>query len=293
LGSGVDPVTGTAVLATKLRVTVAQSVPAVGCPDQNRASILHAVDRALASGADLLVLPELVNSGYVGTREQALLYGETLPKGPLVEALQDRLRGSELLVALGMCEAGANGVFNSAVLLDGSAVRLHYRKTHLWAREASIFDRGDLGFPVADTRLGRVGMLICFDLWFPEACRLLALQGVEVVCVPSNWDLVPGRYYDDDLRTSIAASQAHMNEMIIVCADRAGGEEGAAFCGRSVVCDPRGVLAGPAANDAEDWLDVEVDIGHVRDLRASRLDGHLTSRREDLYTLSSVDGPEE
>jgi predicted amidohydrolase len=257
--------------------------------ERNRRVILDAIHRARQAGADLLVLPELANSGYVATRAQATTAGESIPSGALIRAMREAISSSPILVAVGLCESGPDGVFDAAVLLDSSGVLLHYRKAHLWRREAEVFDSGDLGFPIVKTRIGTVGLLVCFDLWFPEALRLQVLAGAEVICVPSAWDAVPGRYYEDDVRVYLAASQAHMNEAIVVCADRVGSDEGCTFVGRSTVCDPMGVLAGPAASDSEDWLYAEASLARVRELRAQRSSGHLASRRTDLYSLTEVE----
>lgn len=268
-----------------MKVAVAQSKPVVGRPQDNWGAIGVAVSRALTEGVDLLVLPELANSGYVGTRCQAREFGDRLPNGPQVRQLTRLIAGSQLVVAVGLCEIDGPHVYDSCLLIDGTGIRVHYRKAHLWGREAEIFDLGDAAYGIAKTRLGTVGVLICFDMWFPETVRLLALAGADIVCIPSNWDLVVDRYYDDDLRVSLAAAQAHMNEIVVVCADRVGSDEGVTFAGRSAICDPRGVVAGPASATEVAWLCTVVNLEVVRSRRLD-ISGHIASRRPDLYNLS-------
>lgn len=118
----------------------------------------------------------------------------------------------------------------------------------------------------------------------------MALGGAEIVCAPSNWDRVADRYYTEDLRVSIAATHAHLNEVVMACADRVGEDEGLDFVGRSVICDPRGIVAGPADAIREDWLLADVRLEKVRN-RWSAPSGHLASRRKDVYSLVASPAP--
>jgi N-carbamoylputrescine amidase len=265
---------------------VAQTEPTVGDLAGNRRSVLNAVEHAVDSGIELLVLPELADTGYFGHRLDAERGGAPLPDAPIVRAVSAALMGSELVVVMGMCELAGNGIYDTAIAVDSTGLLGAYRKTHLWGNERNVFDAGESAPPLVKTRVGTLGLLVCFDIWFPETVRLLAMQGAEIICVPSNWDLAPGRYFDDDLRVHVSAAQAHINEVILVCADRAGADRGISFAGRSVICEPRGVIAGPGRPDGADWLEADVDMGRLRRLRSTQANNHLTARRTDLYQLS-------
>jgi predicted amidohydrolase len=266
-----------------ITVAVAQTDPRFGSRKRNLRAILAAVRQAVEARVDLLVLPELCTTGYLSNRSDALAAAECLGTSPTLQAVTPLLAGTGTVAVLGMCVLEGAGVYDSAVALSEDGVLACYHKTHLWGRENEVFDAGDRLIVTADTRFGKIALLVCFDMWFPEAVRLLAMQDVDIVAVPANWDISEGRYFDDDMRTGIMAAQAHMNDVVVVCADRFGKDAGVAFAGRSVICEPRGILAGPLGANSAGFLTAEVGLAAVRRRRAR---GHKRSRRGDLYRLS-------
>ena len=181
-------------------IAVAQLAITVGEPDANRQAAADAVAEAAAAGARLVVLPELCDSGYVfdAAAPAAEARGLAAPAADSVTLRQWRSLAAEhgLVIVGGFCELGADGrLYNSAALVDASGPRAVYRKAHLWDKEKLVFTPGDAPPPVVDTEVGRVAVMICYDLEFPEWVRLAALDGADLIAAPVNWPAVswPGR----------------------------------------------------------------------------------------------------
>src|SRR5439155_16163652 len=124
--------------------------------------------------------------------------------------------------------------------VDGSGVLAVYRKTHLWDREKLVFEPGREPPPVLDTRHGRIGVLVCYDLEFPELTRSLALRGTELLLVPTNWPLVPRPEGERPPEVIVAMAAARTNRMFVACCDRDGVERGQEWTAGSVVIDECG-----------------------------------------------------
>jgi predicted amidohydrolase len=161
-----------------------------------------------------------------------------------------------------------------------------YRKNHLWGAENLFFEPGDLGFPVFRTRFGRIGVAICYDIWFPEAFRLMALQGADLICVPTNWVPMPEQPAGTPMMANILAmAGAHSNSMFIAAADRIGTERGQPFIGNSLIVSHAGwPIAGPASLDREEILLAEVNLSDARRKRnLTEFNQTLRDRRTDVY----------
>src|SRR5271154_5816427 len=174
-------------------IAVAQLALAVGEVDGNRKLAADAVKAAAARGARLVVLPELCDSGYVfesvaEARELATSAGdsETLRQWRALASEHD------VTIAGGFCELGLDGrLYNSAAIVDGSGTRVLYRKAHLWDSEKKVFTPGDDPPPVVELPFGNVGLMICYDLEFPEWVRLAALAGADLIAPPGHWPPPP------------------------------------------------------------------------------------------------------
>ena len=171
-----------------VRVAVVQFDPQVGI-QHSQTNLEHSLElarEAAMNGANLIVLPELANTGYLfGTRQEAFLHAELIPEGPSMQAWLDFARKHQVYLAAGLAERDGVQLFDSAVLVGPGGFIGKYRKAHLWNREKLWFTPGNLGFPVFDTPIGRIGLLICWDIWFPEVPRLLSLQGADIICSQS------------------------------------------------------------------------------------------------------------
>ncbi len=243
-----------------MRVACAQYAVRDGNPDANRERSVSAILDAAKGGAELVVLPELANSGCdFSSHEHALGLAEELgdPGGPTLRAWRSAAWEAGIFVVGGLLEREGDALYNSAVVV-GAGFFGRYRKTHLWDREKLLYEPG-LDLPVFQTPLCNVGVLICYDAWFPEAARALALSGADLLCVPANApdDWVPEEQRRGGLTmlNAHAISHANANRIFVACANRVGDE----YLGRSCILDATGgVLAFGSALE-EELLHADVD----------------------------------
>ncbi len=263
--------------------------PRIGEKEENVNKTCRFIDEVAKSGSKLIVLPELCNTGYVfNTREEASELAEPIPDGPTTANWTEKAREHGIYLVAGIAERAESKLFNSAVLIGPRGVIGTYRKLHLWYREKLFFHAGDLGFPLFNLPFGRLGMLICYDLWFSEAARILTLQGADIICSPTNWVPSSKPLYDEAGRCManyLAIATANSNAIYIACADRIGVERGQPFEGRSIIVGPSGrTLAGPASKDREEILTAEVNLADSRRLKIkSPMNDLFEDRRTDIY----------
>lgn len=264
-----------------------QMRPELGRKEANVAHSVALLERAAESGASLAVLPELCSTGYMfETRAEAFAAAEPLSDGPTVRAWEDAARRLGLHVVAGIAERDGGSLYNSAVLIGPEGHLGTFRKVHLWGNENLFFEPGNLGFPVFHTPLGRIGVAICYDGWFPETFRLYGLQGADLVCVPTNWVPIPGQREDQPaMATILHMAAAHANSMFIACADRVGTERGQPFEGQSVILAPTGwPVAGPAGRENEEVLLARVNLSDARRSRNwNAFNQPMRDRRTDVY----------
>ena len=274
--------------SASIRVACLQMEPKIGDPDGNLRRSLELCRRAIANGAQLLVLPELASSGYVfATREEAWEAAEELPMGPTCKAWGKFCQDNSVYLVAGIAEVSGNDLFNSSVLFGPQGHIGTYRKTHLWNRENLFFEPGNSGFPVFHTPIGRISMLICYDVWFPEAYRACALQGADIICIPTNWVPIPGQADGERaMATVLCQANAHSNSVYVAAADRIGMERGQLFNGESVIVSYTGwPLSGPASAADEEIIYADLDLGLARAARRwNDFNDPIRDRREDLYS---------
>jgi predicted amidohydrolase len=270
-----------------VKIACVQMEPVVGKKEQNVRRTLELIETAAAQGARLVVLPELANSGYVfASREEAFALAEEVPHGPTSQAWMDVARRHGLHLVAGINERDGQALYNAAVLIGPSGHVGTFRKVHLWAAENLFFEPGNLGFPVFKTPLGRIATFICYDGWFPESYRLCALQGADIVCIPTNWVPIPGQ---DEKREAMAnilcMAAAHANSMFVAAADRVGMERGQPFIGQSVIVSYTGWPIGrPASPDREEIIYAEANLADARRKRNwNEYNQVLRDRRIDVY----------
>ncbi len=269
-------------------------------PADNLARALDLLERAASEGARLICLPELFRSRYFCQREKAELFdlAEPIP-GPSTEAVGAFCRRRGVSVLASLFERRAAGLYhNTAVLLgpEGQTLGL-YRKMHIpddpQYYEKFYFTPGDLGFQAFDTPEGRVGALVCWDQWYPEAARLTALRGAELLMYPTaiGWLPADRAEFGDRQRAAwhtIQRSHAIANGVFVAAANRIGWEpsgaadgEGITFWGGSFICSPDGELLAEAGTDEETVLTAELDLAQVERFRRGW--PFLRDRRIDAY----------
>lgn len=236
---------------------------------------------ALDLDAHLVVLPELWSSGYVfSSHAEVAALAEDPERGPTAKALVAAAKRERRHYIAGFPEAGRGGrVYNSAMLVGPTGVKAVYRKLHLFEREQEWFTPGDL--PLAVHRVGpaRVGMLICFDWRFPEAARVLALEGADVIAHPSNL-VFPNA--QEAMRV-----RALENRLYTITANRTGTEKRPGgtvpFTGRSQIVDPKGEVIVRAGKTETGAHAADVDLAMARDKRLTAITPILSNRRPRFY----------
>lgn len=270
-----------------VRVACIQTEPVVGEKDRNVSRSLEMIAKAADNGAKLLVLPELCNSGYVfNSRDEAFALSEPIPEGPTTKAWMEIAKARDLYIVAGITEREGDSLYNSSVVVGPSGYIGTFRKIHLWNEENLFFERGNLGFPVFSTPIGRIGTFICYDGWFPESYRLCALQGADIICIPTNWVPIPGQDPKREAMANILVmGSAHSNSVFVAAADRVGTERGQPFVGQSLIASYTGwPVAGPASAKDEEIIYADVNLADARRKRNwNEYNQVLRDRRSDVY----------
>jgi len=268
-------------------------------PERNLEKGISMVREAAEKGARVACLPELFRTRYFCQREDVRFFdlAEKLP-GPTTDALSRAARDAGIVVVAPVFERRAPGVYhNSQAVIDADgAVAGTYRKMHIpddpSYYEKFYFTPGDLGFRAFDTRAGRIGALICWDQWYPEAARLTALAGAAILFYPTAIGWHPHEKEEHggrqlDAWRTVQRGHAVANGVYVAAVNRVGraapegGGAGIEFWGSSFICDPQGQVLAEASADREEILFAEVDLARLEDIRRNW--PFLRDRRIDAY----------
>jgi predicted amidohydrolase len=266
-------------------VASAQLAPVIGDAVESLARIDAAIREAAGYGAQIVVLPELANCGYMFADVDELRAAAQVLDGPYVRYLVGVASELGIVIVSGFAERTADGeLYNSAVIVDRSGMLASYRKAHLWNTEKTCGFRASSGHPpVVDTEFGRLGLMICYDLEFPEWVRMVAMDGAELLCAPVNWPLYP--WPDGERPGEIIRVQADagVNRMYIAVADRAGNERGQDWLGGTVIVDADGYPVTPIRLGENHIALATIDLALARDKAISPRNDVHADRRPDLY----------
>lgn len=246
--------------------------------------VLSETRAAAESGAKLIVFPECALTGYVfSRREEALPFMETIP-GPSTDRLAGICQRLGVYVVMGMLERDREKCYNVAVLVGPEGLIGKYRKSHLPHLGIDRFlDRGDKPFPVYQTGAGNIGLFICYDCNFPESARVMALQGAEILVLPTNWPEGRGK-----VPRYVIITRAFENRVNLVACDRVGSERGVSFIGTSKIISASGDIIAQASTDQEETILAEVSLTEAREKRIIFKPGefeldYIHDRRPELY----------
>ncbi|MBI2167409.1 MAG: carbon-nitrogen hydrolase [Candidatus Omnitrophica bacterium] len=289
---------------SSVRVGLLQMSPEPS-PARNLQKALQGIDEAARRGAKIICLEELFLTRYFPQTEAARHFklAEPIP-GPTTRALAEAARKHKVVILGSIFEKRAGGIYHNSAVLIGPEGKLlgKYRKMHLpddpGFYEKFYFTPGDLGFQSFSTPHGRIGMLVCWDQWFPEAARLTALSGAEILFYPSAIGWAAGespkvRKRQQSAWELIQRSHAVANGVFVCAVNRVGREGKIKFWGSSFVADPFGGLVAKAGPEREEILIADCDLSKIRQtredwpfLRDRRIDayGALTSRFLDPRT---------
>jgi predicted amidohydrolase len=205
-----------------------------------------------ASGARLVIFPELANSGYhFVDRKQAFSMASTINHSNYIELLVETAKEQNQFIVSGFLEEEGGELFNTSVFISPKGKIEKYRKIHLFMNEKQLFSKGNLGVEVFNLDGFKLGMLVCFDYLFPEIWRIMGLKGADLIAHPSN--LVTYKAF------KVVPAQAVINRFFIFTTNRIGTEREISFSGRSFVVDPEGDVLNEASPDQEEILFSEID----------------------------------
>jgi len=232
--------------------------------------------------ADLLVLPELFNTGYLFTsHEEVAELSEEIPGGRTTEALSMLARKKNVWIVGGLAERSGDNSYNSAVLVGPEGYRATYRKIHLFSEENLWFKPGDGEFQVYDIGHCTIGIMICFDWIFPESMRVLSLMGADLICHSANLVLP---FCQDAMKTRCLENRA-----FAVTANRTGTEErggkSLSYTGKSQITDTRGKVLFQAGEGTEEVGIVEIDVTEARDKELNQYNNLFGDRKTELYRI--------
>jgi len=283
-----------------------QMTPRLGEPQANLDMIEAALEQIPSAANRLVVFPEMACPGYFFERTARFeALAESVPApgqasgsaGPCLSRLLELARRYDTYLVVGLAERGqtspgcgetADDIFNTAVLVGPSGLAAKYRKLHLWSEEKLLYTPGDLGIVIADLPFARVGLMICYDFWFPEQARILRLLGADVLAVPAAlvWNDTPAHVkHIYHMVNYVGIATAHLNQVFVALASQVGRWNGHWLFGSSFLAGPVGwLLTKPADDEHPAILYAEVDFHAGRELRGwGKLDHFDRDRRTDVY----------
>ena len=243
-----------------------------GDVDANLAYVREALKRAAARGAQLVLLPEMWSSGF----DYKNLNQLSLRTAAIVEELTALSRELRLVIIGSMPEPNKNKVFNTIYVVDRGTIAGLYRKIHLFSLlgEDKAFSGGD-NWLLADTSIGKVGVIICYDLRFPELSRRLAIEGAEIICIPAQWPKPRQEHWRTLLR-----ARAIENQLFVVSCNACGVIGKLDFFGMSMIIDPKGEVLAEAGEEEREIFST-LDMQTISDWRSQI--PCFNDRRPELY----------
>lgn len=260
-----------------MKVGYIQTNPTFGEVEKN---LNHISERLEGVKADLIVLPELFNTGYTfEDKDEARKYSEEFGEGPTFDVMKSWAVDMEGFIAGSIVEIDGDNIYNTAVLVGSFGIVGQYRKAHLFDREKEIFEPGDTSIQPVNIGYAMVGLMVCFDWIYPEVARVLALNEAHILAHPANLVLP---YCQPAMVT-----RSVENRVFSITANRIGTEERAGekltFTGHSQIVSPSGEILASAPEDEEDIKIVEIDELKAEDKMVTPNNDIFEDRRRELY----------
>jgi predicted amidohydrolase len=264
-----------------MRLAVGQMEPVITDVEENITRISRLLKEAEKGSVDVLVLPELCNSGYVfESKEEAIDSSEEIPEGPLSSELLEWSKKGRMVVA-GICEKTEEGLYNSAGVFANGEHLVTYPKIQLFLNERKWFLQGDDEPPVVQFQENKYGVMICFDWAFPEIARILTLKGAQVILHPANLVLP---YCQDAMIT-----RSIENRVFSATANRIGIEREVAFSGHSQITGPKGQRLVSLNGEEVGLAWIDIDPLDANDKMITKRNHIIDDRRPDLYSKLTDD----
>ncbi|NVM53900.1 MAG: acyltransferase [Candidatus Helarchaeota archaeon] len=248
--------------------------------ESNRERIKRLIEKAIsANKAELIVLPELAFSGYnFENPQQVQKTAEKIPESKSCKLLEKLSIENAVFIVAGINEKAEGKFYNSAVVFGPDGYITTYRKIQLYAREKEFFLPGDLPLQLFDLHKYKIGIMVCFDWFFPEIPRSLALMGADIVCHLMNAVIPDGAYLGDTYHSK-------WNRIFIILANRIGIERNLTFIGRSTIIDQTGKVLNQASKDLEEIIHSSINPILARNKKLNRFNHVLNDRRVNMYKI--------
>ena len=269
----------------RFRAAAVQTLAALGDFDHNIALATRFTEDAVRQGAELIVFPECMDTGYLfDSPEHCRELAETIPDGPFVSALADLSRRHGVYIASGVTEwdPEKEEIFNTGVMFDRKGeVACHYHKQFLATHDQNWFSFGTRGCPVVETDLGRIGLLICFDGRIPEIFRSMAMQGAEVIVDMAN-------FFAMDQADMWGPARSYENGLWLVAATKAGYERSIYYPGGSMIVDPKGRVLSKVPYDTHGMAVADIDPEMAADKSIYTSNDKIGDRRPETYGIMGL-----
>jgi predicted amidohydrolase len=266
----------------RFRAAAAQTLARLGDIAHNIELSTRLVEEAVRQGAELVVLPECMDTGYLfDSADHCRALAERVPDGAFVSAMAALARKHAIFIASGITEwdPARGRIFNSGIMLDRKGeVAIHYHKQFLATHDQNWFSFGERGCPVVDTDLGRIGLLICFDGRIPEIARSLALQGAEIIVDMAN-------FFAMDQAEMWGPARAYENSVWLVAATKAGYERSIYYPGGSMIVDPKGRVVAKMPYDRHGVVVADVIPDGAHDKSVYAANDKFADRRPATYRI--------
>ena len=274
-------------MSDTIKIAAVQIDIQLGKVEANLARILAYSGEAAGNGADLVVFPECALTGYgFDSREEALPAAQSVP-GPATDAVSALCSGLGIHAIFGMLEMHDARLYNTAVLIGPDGLVFKYHKNHIPFQGVDRFvNKGDVPFQLCKAGDLRIGLQICYDIFFPESARVHSLLGADLVTLPTNFATMGVV----ERARFILNTRAIENKVYVLSCNRVGIERGYPFCGRSKIVDPMGVTLAEASTDKEEIIYAEIDPANARNKRITHAAGEweidrMADRRPELYGI--------
>lgn len=278
-----------------MRAAVVQFAPIFADAPANGERIAQMAQELGEQGVDLAVFPEAAVTGYVFSSKEEVMAAAVAMKDEPMRRIEAAAIDSGVHVVVGFAELAGGSLYNSAAFFGPKGTVGVYRKTHIPCLGLDRFVSAGDELTVFDTAIGKIGILICFDIRFPETARVMTLNGVEAICVPTNWPETA-----DGASDYVCPARAIENNVFILASNRAGEENGYRFIGKSKIIAPGGAVLADIQHNREETAIREIDLSLARVKKIVRVPGEyemeiIGARRPELYTSlsseASLSGP--
>ena len=260
-----------------MKVAVIQFEPFLNKKEKNQGKILDLLNQSMKYKPKLIVLPELAFSGYnFNSLDEVKASSDEIPNSKSCELLDKFAKKNDVFILSGINERSGEDFYNSAVVFGPSGHVLTYRKIHLYLREKVFFKAGNNKPRLFSINDVKVGIMICFDWFFPEFPRTIALMGADIICHPMNAVIPDGAMLGDTYHSK-------WNRVFIVLANRIGIERDLRFLGMSQISDPTGKVLIRASINKEEILNFDLDIELARNKNLNEMNNVFDDRKPEFY----------